>query len=112
MLIIQCWGAGTLFSPALGSMKLPLKKAWLFAAGSRFYKFLLPAPVSHFSEKARLQGAVFRGFYWLRLPLNRFNGTGFCSGIGSPILVNILDQKSLPYIKYKMLRYFFIYCFI
>ena len=63
----QCWGVGT-FSPA------PSKKGLAPGSWEPFlYKFLLPAPAPNSSKKARLPGAVFRGFYWL--PLKGFNGS-------------------------------------
>ena len=57
---VQCWGAGKFF------YRLPLKKAWLPATGSHFYKFLLlflRIPLKR--PGSRLLGAVIRGFYRL-----------------------------------------------
>ena len=65
--LLSIWEAGTFFSPAPGS-QLP-------APGSRFYKFLLPSPTPNSSKNAQLLGAVFRVFYRLWLPPNKFNGS-------------------------------------
>ena len=63
MLLDTVWGAETFFSPAAGSrLRLPLKKAWLLAPWSRFYKFLLLAPAPIPPKKARLPASIFRGF--------------------------------------------------
>ena len=50
-------------------LRLLLEKALLPAPSSRFYKFRLPAPAPNSSKKVRLLGAVFRGFYRIRLRL-------------------------------------------
>ena len=59
MYSMHYWRAGIFFTNS--RLHLPLKKSWLPAPGSRFYKFLLPAPAL---------APSFKDFY--RLPINSF----------------------------------------